>query len=435
MGIGVDLGDLGIATSAPVTPQEVPVAPARDFEALIPGEPLAQVLFQVWSGRDVVVVPSPPGAGKTTLLARLVAQLHARGTMNMTVITPTRRSAFDIAERIGRVVGLSKSGNPQVMVRMTLKPGEQVSEFVGNPSSRQSLSQASRIAVTTIASAAIKPPITDLLIVDEAYQAVFSDVARAAEEAPQIVLVGDPGQIGPIVTADTSAWDGQSRAPHMRAPEVFVQDADAFVVPLPSTYRVGQDTVDVIAPLYDFPFDSRRPDRYVVAPDGERMPELRTLTCTFDGEFDVDALSVVAREALSMIGREYVTTRHDGTTEVRTLTGADIAVGVARSGQEAAITAIFQRNGGEALAITVGTADRLQGGQWPAFVGLDPLAGSAEANSFRVAPGRLCVLMSRHEAHMTWVHDGRWGDMLRAADTGDARRGAAVRHALMRKAG
>ena len=95
MGIGVDLGDLGIATSAPVTPQEVPVAPARDFEALIPGEPLAQVLFQVWSGRDVVVVPSPPGAGKTTLLARLVAQLHARGTMNMTVITPTRRSAFD----------------------------------------------------------------------------------------------------------------------------------------------------------------------------------------------------------------------------------------------------------------------------------------------------------------------------------------------------
>jgi len=431
-GLGVDLDELGIKTArhenAAAEPDTAPIEHEVRGGALIPGEPLAQVLYQVWSGREVCVVPSPPGAGKSTLLVRLIAHLVPASGMTVQVITPTRRSAIDIAERLAAELGRTKNGDPYVYLGMTLKTDEDVSLDVATSKNGSS---ARQVVVSTVASASMRPREVDLMVVDEAYQSVFSEVAHAAELAKQIVLVGDPGQIGPIVVANTSMWEGGERAPHRPAPEVFALDGDAFTVSLPSTYRVGARTVEAIAPLYDFPFDSKRPERYIVDADG-RVPEISAVEVPFAGEFDLDALAVVAQKAIAMIGRDYVEHRPDGQLVSRKVTGADIAVGVARSAQHAALVAMFEDAGGEAKKITVGTADRLQGGQWPVFVGLDPLAGAEQANDFRTAPGRLCVLLSRHEAHLTWVHDGRWAELLTsAANVAEAARGLAVREKLV----
>ena len=56
--------------------------------------------------------------------------------------------------------------------------------------------------------------------------------------------------------------------------------------------------------------------------------------------------------------------------------------------------------------ITVGTADSLQGGQWAAVVALDPLTGTDGLPAHAASAGRLCVMASRHYAHLTWVDDG-----------------------------
>jgi hypothetical protein len=50
------------------------------------------------------------------------------------------------------------------------------------------------------------------------------------------------------VTADVSAFRGREVAPHMRAPEVFADMKGAEVHALTATYRVGQETVNAIAP-------------------------------------------------------------------------------------------------------------------------------------------------------------------------------------------
>ena len=68
--------------------------------------------------------------------------------------------------------------------------------------------------------------------------------------------------------------------------------------------------------------------------------------------------------------------------------------------------------GREVDGVTVGTADSLQGGQWAAVVALDPLTGADGHAPHALSPGRLCVMASRHYAHLTWVHDGAWRDAL-----------------------
>jgi hypothetical protein len=319
-----------------------------------------------------------------------------------------------------------------VVVPMRLSHGEELPVGVG-PAVAVGAQSTERpaVVVRTIESCRSKPPIVDVLVVDEAYQAVFAQVAQAAEAATQVLLVGDPGQIGPVVQSDTSPWDSMSAGPHMRAPEVFAQDPDAFVLRLPSTYRLGQVTADAIAPLYDFPFTSVRPDRWLTTVDGQRLPEIRSMTIETEGEFDMTMLARVAAEAASFVGMTVTEQTPDGPVS-RLLDSSDVAVVVARSGQESAVTAMLRRHGPLIAGITVGTADRLQGGQWHAVVALDPLAGSNQVDDFRTGPGRLCVMVSRHSAVLVFMHDGMWEESLTAgiADPEAAEKGLAVRRAL-----
>src|SRR5699024_12373345 len=53
------------------------------------------------------------------------------------------------------------------------------------------------IQVSTVASCRSRAPECDLLIFDEAYQATYADVLRSAENKSELLLVGDPVQIGP----------------------------------------------------------------------------------------------------------------------------------------------------------------------------------------------------------------------------------------------
>ena len=372
--------------------------------------------------RDIVVHNS-------TLICEAVEQLFRRSDMTITVATPTRRGAFEMAGRLAGVLGLTQSGEPRVAMGMSAKAGEDLPKDVRDHAKPSTLTR--EVVVRTIASCKAKPPEVDVLVVDEAYQAVFAQVAQAAEKATQIFMVGDPGQIGPVVQTDTTAWANMAAGPHMRAPEVFAQDSDAFVLRLPSTYRLGQVTADAIAPLYDFPFTSARPERYLTDKTGQRLPEITPMLVESTGEFDMELLSTVAQEAVKFIGMQVTEITPDGPVS-RALDGSDIAVVVARSGQESAVNAMLRRQGAHTEDISVGTADRLQGGQWHAVVALDPLVGSDQVDDFRTGPGRLCVMCSRHSARMIFMHDGRWEESLNSdlADPEAAAKGLAVRRML-----
>lgn len=425
MNIGIDFADLGID---PVyVPDEHQVSAdeprGRNLEA---GSVLAKTLYSVWSGAPVTVVNSPPGAGKTTLVTEIVAHLKERTDLKIIVESPTKRGAHDLAGRIAAELGLDAYGNPQVALNVN-----QMEPPAG--ASKGGVADGGRNVpvVRTVASCRMSPPVCDLIIIDEAYQVTFNDAAASADRATQILLVGDPGQIGPVITADVTAFRGRDTAPHMRAPEVFSRMEDAVVHELENTFRVGAATVKVIAPLYDFEFGSLRPDRHLLDSGGEAIPEIVSLEVPVATTFDsLDTLVRVAQCAAGMVGRELVEFAADGSELKRVLDTSDVAVVVAHNAQSSGIEAILHAM--HIDGVMVGTADKMQGGQWHAVVALDPCVGYVSAGSHQLSPGRLCVMASRHMTHLTWVHDGGWEASLSApeADPAEAELGLLVRRSL-----
>lgn len=411
-----DLSTLGISTKAPVrlgvSPEERR-APVPPWSQLEPGSTVARALFEVVSGRRVTIIDSPPGSGKSTSTAKIALWLSDRTDMRITVAAPTRSAADAIAQKIieqekGASVVLALSGVDNHRNSSIFTPGTGAHQ--GN---------AGDVVVRTMASLGMDTRTeTDLLIIDEAYQSTFAALIAAGKSSQQVLMVGDPGQIGPVVTSDTTIFADSEYAPFLRAPDVLRNHPSAEVLHLPRTYRLGARSVRAVAPLYDFTFESGRPDRNIA---GHAEIESRVI----DKDDPIELYREVASLAADFAGKELVT--DSGT---RRLEDSDICV---VAGDNMSVNGIvgFLHAMGRYPGITVGTADRLQGGQWHAVVSLDPLASASTVSDHHLSPGRLCVMASRHMTHMTWVHDGKWEQSIAdQEDVEDRERLIAVRRDL-----
>lgn len=425
----IDLSDLGLTPETSAATDAPAMVASNDNhgpKGLVPGSMLARVLYAAFSRQPVTIVDSPPGAGKTTLVVDTLAQLLGRSDFDIVVACPTRRGAIDLAGRLAAELGDAESA-PAVVLGLKGALVRPKGVFATKPPTKKR-----EITVRTIKSCAVNPPTCDVLVFDEAYQATFSDVAAAADGAEQVMMVGDPGQIGPVVTQRTSAWERRRNAPHHRAPEVFARRSDAQVLQMDATYRLGADTVAAIAPLYGFPFVSKRPDRHLITRAGTRLPELAAARIAPSTSIsDLAPMEAVARLAMSMVGSTVVTHDEDGNAVEKVLRQGDVAVVVSHNVQASGVQAILRSEVYD--NITVGTADRMQGGQWHAVVALDPLVGHGTVSPHQLNKGRLCVMASRHMTHLTWVGDGQEFDKLQAAveEHPEAKAGIAVRRHLL----
>lgn len=346
------------------------------------GSVLAKTLERIWRGHDVVV-DSPPGAGKTQLIVDVIDQLSSRTDMRILVCAFTRAQVLSLYDRIYDRIG------GKVMLVMSNSGRDAHNTSGDNPV----------VTVRTLAGARIAKDHEDydLMIVDEAYQATYAMVVRARSTIPQLLMVGDPGQIGPVITVDTSFWK-TGLGPFLPAPSaMFTKETARFA--LSTTYRLGPKSARVVAPLYDFRFNSAGLERELVSIDGEPLGEVEAIEVPrVETADDINALTVMAHRCREL-------SKH-----------GSVAAIVSRNSQATILTAMLHE-----YDVRIGTADRLQGGEWTSVVALDPMMG--EDNSEHAQSlGRLCVMASRHTTHLTWIHDDSW----KAADD--------PRHRQVRKA-
>ena len=446
--MSIDLSDLGLLPVTSAATQDageaLPNAPISAKHPIQTGSLLARTLFHVWRGDRVTMIESPPGAGKTTLICEAVYHLLRDSELSLAVACPTRDGARDIAKLLVSILGTEKD-SPKVVFSvkgMDMPEGTHVHAPMGSRS----------VVVRTTSSCKYKPPTVDVLIFDEAYQVTYSDMSKAALECQQVLLVGDPGQIGPVVKVNTRPWDNMRFNPASRAPEVMVNIEGAVVLHMDATFRVGQHTVDTIAPLYGFGFTSKRPERFLVNDFGARVGEIEALRIRpISNRVDLQTMVAIANFAISHVGKTVRSFDENGKPVDELVKAEDVAVIVPHNDQAAALGAMLRNSTAENLPypgagerIYVGTADRAQGGQWKAVVALDPMIGHTSAGSHQLALGRLCVMLSRHTHALTWVHDGEWETKFNALieddenastkSVDDAHRSIAVRRLATRDA-
>lgn len=385
----------------PVTPQAPPTPQRHPAAAIMDDPATAGVLHSAWSGDPAVVVPSPPGSGKTRLVALLAATLATRADLRVGIAAQTRDQAVEIARRLGaldcpaRLIWSPKNPTPDL--------GRGAATVVKGRDVRYPNSGGGVMIATTARWTYADPSklACDVVVVDEAWQATYADLGALGSFAPQVVCVGDPGQIDPVVTGQIHRWADSPTGPHLPAPTALVAaHGDAVsVVTLRHTWRLGPTTTALIQPVFypDLPFTSRRPAEHLAAPDGTPLPEVTTHSIPVTaGPGDRTLTGTCADLARSLLDNTLTTA--DG---IRPVEPRDLAVVAAHVSQAAAVRALLA----DLPDVLVGTANQLQGMERPAAVVLHPLAGYRDPNAFGTDLGRACVMLSRHRAHLTVVTD------------------------------
>lgn len=412
-----------MASTRPESPAAAPAAPEPatcphpslgvgwTASAIMDDPTTAGVLHSAWSGDPALVVPSPPGAGKTRLVVLLAASLAERAKLRVGIAAQTRDQAVEIARRLGVL------GHPALLAWSATAPAPVLGGAARTAKGWQVRFPPSGggVVVATTARWLVSDPgklSCDLMVVDEAWQATYADLGALGAFAGQIVCVGDPGQIDPVVTGRTRRWEGSATAPHLPAPEALLaaHAEGVSVVQLRHTWRLGPQTTALIQPVFypSLPFTSRRPAEYLIGAAGERLPEVVSEpVAAIAGPGDPALVGTCARLARDLLGRTIVTTDAS-----RPVEATDLAVVTPHVGQAAAVQALLA----DLPDVLVGTANQLQGLERPAVVALHPLAGYRDPSGFATDLGRACVMLSRHRAHLIVVTDTASLDVLAGPD-------------------
>jgi hypothetical protein len=363
----------------------------------------AAALESIWghvvSGARTVVVDSPPGAGKSTLVRTLTQRLVADGAV-VPIVVQTNDQADDLVTALvpllpGVEVGrLHASGwEPPVSLPRSVRLASKLDEL-----------GSCRVIVATAAKWSFTSGrVFELGLIDEAYQMSAAALVRIGDMFDRLLLVGDPGQLSPFTVADEHSVRSLSAWPLATAAGVVLRHHPSTpVVPLPVSWRLAPHTAPIVSSsFYVRPFVagvgpgvrsfSPSSSLDVLAAAAESGWGYLELPAAHRPRTDPEVVLHLVLLAQSLASGSTVT---DESSTLRPLLPSDVAVGVAHTDQRDHVRTALDRAG--LTAVTVDTANRLQGRQFEVTLVWHPLSGRRDASAFHLETGRLCVLASRH---------------------------------------
>jgi hypothetical protein len=371
-----------------------------------------QLIRHVRDEERLAIVQAPPGSGKTHLLLQGVKTAY-EGQQRVAVATQTRSQADDICRRLSerhvpciRFVAQDGVGTPQP-------------EGVTAIAKHEELPTARCIVVGTTAKWGLielaRP--FDVLFVEEAWQLGWADFMLLGQVAERFVLIGDPGQIPPVVSIDASRWETAPRPPHRPAPELVLQEhrRDALSLSLPATRRLPACTADLIRPFYDFSFGSwAAPGERLLIP-GRQVRGVYGAVVDLLSKNSVVGVTVPTPEGGPPL---------EGDEEV-----ADVAVSIVRTILQSQPECLMDggrtplmpehiglcathhvmnaamglRLHNKLRKVAIDTPERWQGLERRVMVIVHPLSGVVQPSEFDLETGRLCVMASRHQISLVVV--------------------------------
>lgn len=393
------------------------------------------VLQTQWDGTPALRLDSPPGAGKTGVVERLAVQSLALLQERCMIATQTNEQGFDLARR------LSRSYSSQRFTLFTKKELALPADLRGLPNlsvvdDANALPAGPCVVIANAAKWSWLPSqiaAFDLQLVDEAFQLHDYRFQQIAGLARRFVLIGDPGQIAPVVTCEIERWKSDPSGPHVACPRALSRRYSSIPrLTLPVSRRLVPDTVQLIQPAFypDLLFqalsnDGDRglvlraagttpPDRALNLAAGGASIVLAELPERITGELDEEAAELTVAMIQRLFSRG-AWVQDDG--QQQDIQPAMIGVVCAHVSQ---VNAVRERLPSALSDVLVETADRFQGLQRGLMFVHHPLSGRADASEFHLDAGRLCVMLSRHRI-ACWIvaRAGIEGQLRRYAPSGD----------------
>ncbi len=376
---------------------------------------LREALIKELNGScKLAVVQAPPGSGKTYMLLAVVSELVRKGK-RVSLAAQTRRQADDIAHRWARDYGqlpavrLGSSGSqapnnfPDTVPWIT-----ELAELPHGPG----LYISTTAKWTWVRN--LEP--FDVLAIDEAWQMAWGDLMQCAKLSKKFFMIGDPGQIPPVVSVDVRRWATAPRPPHKPAPEVVLDDpelrATAFIGSLPACRRLPNESVKYVKPFYNFDFSAYaepnerllkvsndEPDQRLVGIINmlnSGQPVLVTLPTPEEGlppEVDIElTLRVEQFVRTLLMGRSQMVVAPGD--KPRAVTVKDIGICATHRAMNGELRKAL---GADFSEVSIDTPERWQGLERPIMIVVHPLSNVTDPSDFDLETGRLCVMASRHQ--------------------------------------
>jgi AAA domain len=386
---------------------------------------LGTLLGHVEQRDPLLVLKAPPGSGKTYAMLRAVA-LAAHRRQRVAVAAQTNAQADDLCRRLAhdfpRIAAVRYASAARAVVDLgaSIAWARMAKEVPPGPT----------VVVATTskwAASTIDEPY-DFLFVDEAWQTCWADFMTLSAVAPRFVLVGDPGQIPPVVSVEVARWETSRRPPHAAAPEVILRDGSlpAKVLSLPVTTRLPHDTAAMVRAFYDFDFDAWSAPgerRLLASASGAERGEDAAIDCLATGsvavlalptpdsgpplEEDVELAAKAVGVACRLLERGATIVTEDGE---RALEPGDIGLAASHRVMN---TRMLDALGKLAEAgVRVDTPERWQGLERQVMIVIHPLSGVVRPSAFDLSTGRLCVMTSRHRVGLVILTRDHVGETL-----------------------
>ena len=252
----------------------------------------------------------------------------------------------------------------------------------------------------------------------------WADLMQCALLSASFLMIGDPGQIPPVVTIDVRRWETSPRAPHEAAPEVVLADPSfvdvRFVGSLPACRRLPHESVEFVKPFYDFDFVAYVDAGAPRSRPAQRPPARSARRWPPDGAHRADARARATdrgrprhRRRRCRGGRRSARLGSQGPSRERRADRSrrsDIGVSSSHRVMNSALAAALWRSG--AAQLRVDTPERWQGLERPVMIAVHPLSGVTDPSAFDLETGRLCVMASRHQSALIVLARDHVGDTL-----------------------
>ena len=360
-------------------------------------------------GSQAVIVDSPPGAGKSTFVVSAAIELSEVSTIP--VISQTNAQADDLVHKLldssELVIGRLHGGTVSSFAPSDrLLVGNRINDVVG----------ADVIVSTSAKWAYVEDTSFPLAIIDEAYQMRSDQLFYLGGLFDRGLMVGDPGQLDPFTPVDDTRWRGQPDGPVKPAvATVLHHHPESPVHRLPVSWRLPARCVPLVSeafyPQMPFTAGTTVKQRSLTASSGEGSAiDVAIGVAIANGwafveldrcvvpAIDEAAIDVVARLVIRLLQRDLQAI--DEGDAAGPVGPGRIAIGVVHRAQRSAtqmrLDELAASAGVDASAVTVESANRLQGREYHVVVVLHPLSGRVAASEFHLETGRLCVLLSRH---------------------------------------
>jgi rhodanese-related sulfurtransferase len=383
----------------------------------------SEILDDVAGDVPALVVAAPPGAGKSRLVVEVAGRALDLGR-SVVVAAPTRSQVAELCVRLadaGRDVVVYGASGYSLPAACTER-GVQLS------SRGERVVQALRrgcVVVATVAKLAATSHIdglVDLLVVDEAWQVPDYVGLRLGSVAARLCLVGDPGQIPPVVRARIDRFASLPAGPQVAFPAALVERWPDRVARhhLVASRRVPPETAEVLTQIFypEHDFGSLAPRARLGLTRGthcsatlEQLATGATLVLALvevapvrDGgaleeriaQVITDLVAEIIASAPQRIGE--TGDGGDGTDgggSVARLDEGSIGVVCGHIRQVAAVAGHLESRG--VRGVRVETAERWQGLEREIMIAWHPAGTDEGSSSFCVEAGRLCVMASRHK--------------------------------------